>query len=868
MIKLKKYQDKSLEILRSFLESARFEGVKAAYDKLQYQRYGTQNFKPFQPLNGLENTPYVCLRLPTGGGKTLLSAHTIALAGKAYIENEYPLTLWLVPTNTIRTQTLETLKNPDHANYQVLEKAFDGKFRVFDIADFHNIRQQDIADSACIVISTFASLRVDNTEGRKAYDHDENLEPHFSKVPSNAEGMEKSEDGKIKFSFANLLNWHRPLVIVDEAHNAKTSTKQDEETLSLKVLQRINASCVIEYTATPAPNSNVIHSVTAAELKAEQMIKLPIILSEHISWEQAITHSIQTRQRLEELAAKDADYIRPIILFQAENKDREITVEVLEKYLTDNEGIDRKQIAIVTGDQKELDSINLFNPNCEIRYVITVQALKEGWDCSFAYVLCSVANTKSATAVEQLLGRVLRMPYAKERTQADLNKAYAHVSSKSWPHAVTELHDRLVSMGFEKQEAEEVIYAQPSFLPQEKAPPFEMILASEPDLSNLDLAEKSLVSVNKISEGVFELKVEQGFNAALAEKLTTSIKDKKDRAEIALRAKIHIKHLPENLSPSQRGEIFVVPQLCLNFDGDIELAEAEICLDANGWSLLDYSTVLTKEEFTVDEEAKQYIADIVGQKIKIDFLNKSEQLSLEGIKTELDEIGLCRWLDKKLRAADIKQEILLEFLRRIVKNLLARDDIDMPKLVRGRFVLEKILQNKIALYRKAAYSKGYQSCMFGDKAIATISPEFCFSFALNNNYPSSDNYEGKFGFGKHYYSRIGMMNDEEAECAFALDQNPSVKFWVRNLERESKFSFWLPTSTDKFYPDFVVQLNDGRILVVEYKGSQFAGSDDVEEKELIGKVWAEKSGNLFLMAWKKDGSGSDLAQQINKIIGV
>ena len=95
--------------------------------------------------------------------------------------------------------------------------------------------------------------------------------------------------------------------------------------------------------------------------------------------------------------------------------------------------------------------------------------------------------------------------------------------------------------------------------------------------------------------------------------------------------------------------------------------------------MLDYSTVLTKEEFTVDEEAKQYIADIVGQKIKIDFLNKSEQLSLEGIKTELDEIGLCRWLDKKLRAADIKQEILLEFLRRIVKNLLARDDIDMPK---------------------------------------------------------------------------------------------------------------------------------------------------------------------------------------------
>ena len=77
MIKLKKYQEKSLETLRSFLESCRFEGVNQAYDKAQYQRYGSADFRPFQPLSGLENVPYACLRLPTGGGKTLLSAHTI-----------------------------------------------------------------------------------------------------------------------------------------------------------------------------------------------------------------------------------------------------------------------------------------------------------------------------------------------------------------------------------------------------------------------------------------------------------------------------------------------------------------------------------------------------------------------------------------------------------------------------------------------------------------------------------------------------------------------------------------------------------------------------------------------------------------------
>lgn len=278
MIKLKKYQERSLDILRQYLELARFKGTTQAYDEIQHKRYNSAKFKAFQPLDDLENVPYACLRLPTGGGKTLLSAHTVHLAGETYIENDYPLTLWLVPTNTIKLQTLETLQNPDNANRRILEDAFNERFRVFDIADFRHIRPQDISDAACIIISTFAALRVDKTEGRKVYDHDENLESHFSKIPAHTEKMERDKtSGQIKFSFANLLHWHRPLVIVDEAHNAKSD-------LSIEVLKRVNASCVIEYTATPAKNSNIIYSVSAAELKAEEMIKLPIVFSDHISW--------------------------------------------------------------------------------------------------------------------------------------------------------------------------------------------------------------------------------------------------------------------------------------------------------------------------------------------------------------------------------------------------------------------------------------------------------------------------------------------------------------------------------------------------------------------------------------------------------
>lgn len=865
MIKLKQYQQEALDVLRKYLELARFKSAGQAYDDILNNRENIE-FKPFQPLSGLEEIPYACLRLPTGGGKTLLSAHTINLSGETYIENDHPLTLWLVPTNTIKLQTLETLRNPYNANRKVLENAFGGNFRVFDISDFRQIRPRDISEGACIVVSTFAALRVDRTEGRRVYDHDENLEPHFKdNAATHKTNMERDEiSGQVKFSFVNLLHLHRPLVIVDEAHNAKSD-------LSVEVLNRVNAGCVVEYTATPARNSNVIHSVSAAELKAEEMIKLPIILSEHVSWEQAVTASIQTRQKLEDIALRDKDYIRPIILFQAEKKGQEVTVDVLEKHLVENEGIDRNQIAVAIGEQRELDHINLFDVNCPIRYVITVEALKEGWDCSFAYVLCSVANINSKTAVEQLLGRVLRMPYVEARTEKKLNNAYAHVSSQSWPHAVNQLHDRLVSMGFEKQEAEEFIYhpCGPTLFDstdEESEQRFKIILTSAPDLSILNEIEKPHVSVEQTGPEMFAVQVESNIiSKQFLNKLSKTATSRKDMNAIVLAGKIHLKRHAENMSPSQRGEVFSVPQLCLEFEERVELAEREICLDENGWNLLDYYKPLESDTFAVDEQSRQYVVDISGQKIIISFLNQAEQLNLDNIRTELTDLDLCRWLEKKLRQIDIKQPALLEFLRRTVRDLLARNDLSMPKLVRGKFILEKVLRERINISRVKAYKEAYQTCLFGPNAIASINADsFKFSFDPDN-YPTNLLYEGPLSFNKHYYPRVGIMNSEEAECALIIDQNPSVKFWVRNLERQHLHSFWLPTSTGSFYPDFVALLNDERTLVVEYKGAHL-DNEDSKEKKLIGEVWADKSDNLFVMAWKQDKAGRNLNQQIDGVL--
>lgn len=241
----------------------------------------------------------------------------------------------------------------------------------------------------------------------------------------NVPGLERIENGagsgKVKYSFASLLMVHQPLIIMDEAHNARTS-------LTFDTLKRLSPSAIIELTATPDADprtgGNVLYRVSASELKAEDMIKLPIALTVHeAGWQEAVGDACRTRKRLAETAAGEPEYIRPILLIQAENKDKPANVEAVKQFLLYSEHLTEDQIAIATGDQRDLDKINLFDRDCKVETVITVQALKEGWDCSFAYVFCSTANIGSSRDVEQLLGGVLRMPYAKRRKAAELNKA-------------------------------------------------------------------------------------------------------------------------------------------------------------------------------------------------------------------------------------------------------------------------------------------------------------------------------------------------------------------------------------------------------------------------------------------------------------
>jgi type III restriction enzyme len=119
---------------------------------------------------------------------------------------------------------------------------------------------------------------------------------------------------------------------VDEAHNTKTDK-------SFTALKRLNPSFILELTATPIPaKTNVLYHVSAQELAAESMIKLPIALAEHPQgWPQAVFAAVQTQRGLEAEALKDEaeggygdkGYVRPIVLFQAQNADDEMPPEAL-----------------------------------------------------------------------------------------------------------------------------------------------------------------------------------------------------------------------------------------------------------------------------------------------------------------------------------------------------------------------------------------------------------------------------------------------------------------------------------------------------------------------------------------------------------
>lgn len=880
-MELKDYQKRALATLGTFLADARVQGPQGAYaatiaDPDLRTRLG-RFAGDYRPLNGMEGTPYVCLRLPTGGGKTLLAAHAVQVAREAWVERDFPLVLWLVPTTTIRQQTVEALRNLRHPYRAALDAAFAGRVRVFDIGEFDQLRPHDLRANCCIVVGTIQTLRVNNTEGRRVYAHHEALESHFTGVPAQLAGLETIEEGKpgagtIKFSFANLLHLHQPLMIVDEAHQAVTG-------LSREMQQRVNPTAIIEFSATPRPNSNILYSVSAQELKDAEMIKLPVMLSEHQTWQGAITGAISKRAELEEIAQRDRDYIRPLVLFQAQNRDQEVTVEVLKQHLIEVEGIDERRIAVATGDQRDLDKYDLFKADCPIDFIITVAALKEGWDCSFAYVFCSVANIQNATDAEQLLGRVLRMPYAKRRSATALNRAYANLTSRAFAETANALRDRLVSMGFEEGEAEDNIHAvQPeldSGLFGRQTRPRPSLTVSLPvaveELSTVAAAAPGKVQV-EASEAGAEVRITGFLTPTETDALVAALPAEhatRVRSQVAAYEAEH-QHMA---SPAERGERFVVPALMAWIQGELAFADTDILMEHVDWSIVDHPARLGATEFSIQETANTFEIDVDGQSLFVQHSDQTSQLMLDIAVEGWTEQGLVLFLDRQLRDRFVGQGELVRWLTDAVAYLTGPRNIPLSSLMQCKYVLARKLKDKMAAIRARVREGVYQQSLFAHDARPELSFDQGFAFR-EGMFADVRKYRGaRYRFNNHFtgWDQVPAFDGsgpdgegEEFNCAQALDSLPEVEYWVRNVAQH-RDAFWLPLAGGRFYPDFVAKLKDGRVLVVEYKGAHLVA--DSNEKRAVGLLWERAGSDTNLFAFiERDVDGADMRTQLlNKI---
>ncbi|MBN2561294.1 MAG: DEAD/DEAH box helicase family protein [Phycisphaerae bacterium] len=868
MLALKEYQRRVLRALDDyFAECVHLKDPDTAfYEKTR---------RPYLPVRELPGLPYVCLRLPTGGGKTLVACHALGTALRRLLQADCAVVLWLTPTNAIREQTLQALKNRQHPYRQALESEL-GSLTVLDIEDARYVTRATLDTATTIVVSTMQAFRVTDTEGRKVYENSGHLMDHFTALPPEVHAsIERKPDGTFDHSLANVLRVRRPLVIVDEAHNSRTD-------LSFETLARFNPSCIIEFTATPAREdhpSNVLHSVSAAELKTEAMIKMPIELETRPEWKEIVADAIARRDALEKVAqaeqAATGEYIRPVMLIQAQPKRKgqdSITVDVLEECLLHDHGIPKEQMARATGSDRELDGVDILSEKCEIRYVLTIEAIREGWDCPFAYVLCTVAETRSSRAAEQILGRVLRLPKAGWKTNRELNVAYAFAATASFAEAANGLTDALIENGFEKQEAEDLIVpAHPvqAGLPIEDldlfAPGSEVALPEPLPESRLPEQTRRKISFDARSGA---LRVREPLTGQDVENIKALLCTEEGKAAVDKIYKIPRRLAPRRkVFPAEQGELFSVPVLALK-DGDLFEQFEETHFRELEWSLSKCDPALSEVEFaSVRERGHVGEIDLTenGHLKAKEFVDRLQvqMAAIEGA-SGWSAAQLVGWLDRKIPHPDISLTEVGIYLVGVVRYLTEERRIPLEALVRDKYRLRSSLEKKIKDHRQTAHKAAFQLFLQADLARKlVVSPQQCFTFDPNG-YPYNQLYRGTYEFQKHYYPQVGDLEEagEEFDCAQWIDSLPEVKCWIRNIERRPRHSFWIQTSTDKFYPDFVCLLKDGRYLVVEYKGEHLWSNDDSREKRLLGELWAERSGGRCVFVMPKGKNFAEIGAKV------
>ena len=446
-MELKNYQIQVIRDLERFLELLiEKQSISSAYSTLWNGKGVNVGIDGMPPYNSeLAGVPQVCFKVPTGGGKTFLAANSIRPIFDSMPHIHPKAVVWLVPSDAILTQTYRTLTDKNHDYRKKIDVDFGNKVEIYSkqqLLNGQNFNPTSVSDNLSVFVLSYDSFRTSKKDGRKAYQENGSLLP-FVRFKQDSGSLLEDTDETALIQVIRKLN---PVVIVDESHHATSK-------LSKEMLQNFNPSFVLDLTATPKNGSNIISFVDARQLKAENMVKLPVIVYNRKSQEDVFVSAISLRRKLENEAVEEQKnggrYIRPIVLFQAQPRtnDDSTTYDKIKHTLIDM-GIPESEIAIKTADRDELKNIDLSSKDCSIRYIITVNALKEGWDCPFAYILATVANRTSSIDVEQILGRILRLPNTRKNEREVLNLSYVITSSNAFYATLDKVVAGLNAAGF------------------------------------------------------------------------------------------------------------------------------------------------------------------------------------------------------------------------------------------------------------------------------------------------------------------------------------------------------------------------------------------------------------------------------------
>ena len=787
----KKIKDYCQDTWKTLQEEEKLPKLKNNKGQIQTPPYQNKETKLGQPI------PNICLKAPTGGGKTLIGVSSVEKINFDYFKKNTGLILWIVPSTAIYSQTLKNFKDRNHFYRKVLERAGAGKVKIIEKTDSFSL--QDLQEYLCVMILMLPSANRETKESLKMFKDSGHFISFFpepenysanEKLLSQISNLDKYENQhklggskgfSVKHSLGNAIKIARPIVVMDEGHKAYSE-------LARKTLAGLNPQFILELSATPNMKehlSNVLVSVSGVKLKEEEMIKLPINVTntKRGDWKKTLCQAYEKLKELEKDSEayykKSKKYIRPIMLIQVERtgkdqKDKKfIHSEDAKNYLINHLGVSKEAVKIKVSEKDELKDESLLSDTSQVQFIITKQALQEGWDCPFVYVLAILSKPQSKLALTQLIGRILRQPYAKRSSIDSLNESYIFCYNKAVEDVVSEIKKGLQKEGMD-----------------------------------------DLVDYVKTKDSEFK--------------------------------KATAKRNPK----FQNTKIFLPRVLCKGKNGLWrKLIYSHDILQKIDFSKISFSK---KDTWTPEDiEALQVNA------IKIDIENKDGQFSLphtsQNIRRELTGIDysfiikrLCNFIPNAWEAGRIFDET--------IASLKAKNISDKKIYLNRAYLLESMeedIKKQINTLSEKFFTdklKNGSLCFKIFKNEIEINWEMGFEidFIISTNdkvLRKEDDRDFQLSlFDKTYQKHY---NELEKKVAWYLDEQSAVKWWHRMVARQDyHLQGW---QKRKIYPDFLASISPDnkikKLSVLETKGDQLKGNDDTKYKRKLFEVLERQAVN-------------------------